>query len=707
MRDWLTRKQKETRRGRAELLLADRAAVWNARPENRQLPSLPQWVSIRLLTRKKDWTAPQRKMMRQAGRYHIVRGVAVTVLLFLLLGAGWEGFGRLRSRALMDNLLRAPTEDVPAVVRDMGPYHRWLDGPLHQAYTDAEASGDTRKQLHASLALLPSDPGQVDYLQGRLLTATPDEVVAIRGMLAPHKDTLVEPLWAVLEDVKADPGQRLRVACALAAYAPDDGRWEKVSGDVASRLMAENALVVGKWAEALKPVGRHLLPPLAVILQAEKYSAEERRTITGIYAGYAESVPNAFAALEAVLAEKSNPNASAEDRLDLMRRQANAAVVLAALGRWEKVAPLLRHTPDPTRRSYLIDRLAGGVEARAVIDRLSPEREPDVSARRALLLALGEFDEDRFPPIERASLSLGFLELYRDDPDPGIHGAVGWLLRRWGQQKEVEKIDAGLATGKVEGQRQWYVNGQRQTFTIVPPGEFETESGTKPGERVKVRVAHRFALATREVTVAEFRSFREYHDYNKNFAPTDDCPVDKVSWYDAAAYCNWLSEKEGIAEQERCYVPNEKGEYADGMKVKANAVRLSGYRLPTEAEWELACRAGSVMSWSMGESEDLLGKYAWYSTNSDGRSHKTSSLRPNELGLFDMHGNNWEWCSDVYRSGDSVRVFRGGGWVSFGSRSTPGNRSGDEPTRRVAALGFRLAGRGLAAVPSCEPAKNK
>ena len=242
--------------------------------------------------------------------------------------------------------------------------------------------------------------------------------------------------------------------------------------------MAENALVVGKWAEALQPAGRHLLPPLAALLLEEKRSAAERRTITGVYAGYAEGVPNAFAPLEAVLAEGSSPQASTEERLALARRQANAAVALAALGRWEKVSPLLRHSPDPTLRSYLIDRLGpGGAEARAVIDRLSPEREPDVSARRALLLALGDFDQDRLPPAEREALVPRLLESYRDDPDPGIHGAAGWLLRQWGQQEKVEEIDRGLATGKVEGQRQWYVNGQGQTFAIVPPGEFETEGG--------------------------------------------------------------------------------------------------------------------------------------------------------------------------------------------------------------------------------------
>src|SRR5262249_23232776 len=177
LRDWLTRKQKETRRGRAELLLADRASVWNARPERRQLPSLLQWLQIRWWTRKKNWTPPQRQMMRQAGRYHLARGLAVIVVLLLLLGASWEGFGRLRAQRLRDRLMEATTEDVPTIVAERTAYRRWLDQPLRQAYAEAEANGEKRKQLHVSLALLPVDADQVDYLLGRLLSGEPQEVL--------------------------------------------------------------------------------------------------------------------------------------------------------------------------------------------------------------------------------------------------------------------------------------------------------------------------------------------------------------------------------------------------------------------------------------------------------------------------------------------------------------------------------------------------
>src|SRR5262249_40367374 len=88
LRDWLTRKQKETRRGRAELRLAERAAQWSSKPENRHLPAWWEWANIRLLTRSKDWTAGQRKMMRKATRYHAVRGLALACLVGVLTFAG-------------------------------------------------------------------------------------------------------------------------------------------------------------------------------------------------------------------------------------------------------------------------------------------------------------------------------------------------------------------------------------------------------------------------------------------------------------------------------------------------------------------------------------------------------------------------------------------------------------------------------------------
>jgi formylglycine-generating enzyme required for sulfatase activity len=384
----------------------------------------------------------------------------------------------------------------------------------------------------------------------------------------------------------------------------------------------------------------------------------------------------------------------------LARRQANAAVALAALGRWDKVWPLLPHTPDPTLRSYLIDRLGpGGVEARALIDRLNAQREPDVSARRALLLTLAEFDAQQLLPAEREALAPRLLARYRDDPDPGIHGASGWLLRHWGQQAKVEEIDRELATGQVDGQRQWYVNRQGQTMVVLPQGEFTMGEGQ---QRKRRRIEHRFALSAREVTVAEFRRFRGKHEYGEQFAPTLDCPVNMVSWYDAAAYCNWLSEQEGIPKEQWCYLPNDRGLYAEGMKVPADFRRRTGYRLPTEEEWEYACRAGTVMGWSMGDADELLSRYAWYAVNADSKTHPVGSERPNDWGLFDLHGNTWEWCHEKFGDkeaingeedikGKSSRLLRGGAFNGPAMFARSAYRIGSAAGYRIGEIGFRPA----------------
>ena len=83
------------------------------------------------------------------------------------------------------------------------------------------------------------------------------------------------------------------------------------------------------------------------------------------------------------------------------------------------------------------------------------------------------------------------------------------------------------------------------------------------------------------------------------------------------------------------------------MKVKANCQALSGYRLPREVEWEYACRAGTVTAWTHGSDPDLLGHYAWYALNANSTMHPVGTLKPNGLGLFDAHGNAWQWCHDV------------------------------------------------------------
>jgi formylglycine-generating enzyme required for sulfatase activity len=388
-------------------------------------------------------------------------------------------------------------------------------------------------------------------------------------------------------------------------------------------------------------------------------------------------------------------------------------------------------------RSFLIERLGpGGVEARMLLARLDVEK--DTSIRRALVLSLGQYGPDRLPPAERQNLLPGLLDLYRNDPDPGIHGAAKWLLKKWEAAEKVKEIDeASRVASAPGGKRGWSVNSQGQTMVVIPKpreGVFWMGEGK---ERYQQPMGHTFAIASETVTVEQFQRFREEYQPDKRYAPTKDCPANDVSWYDAAAYCNWLSKREGIAEAQWCYeikrgaVPalaastvgllgspwgprpllaaalvfpartDHDDRYGNETKIKAGYRGLKGYRLPTEAEWEYACRAGSTVGYSFGESEELLERYGWFNRNSLGQSHPVALLKPNDLGVFDMHGNVWQWSHNGYDDktfdrGESVdrasdRVRRGGCWLYGAGLCRAADRYGSTPGLRGSGLGFRLA----------------
>ena len=212
LREWLTRKQRETRRGRAELLLAERASLWNASPENRNLPTVLEWASLRRLIGKRDWTEPQGKMMKQAGRFHGLRGLGLAALFGLFTWTGVQLYGEFQSSSMVRSLQTANTADVPGIITQMEGFRRWANPRLTKLFQEGKKPSD---RLHASLALLTADPAQVDFLTDRLVeSANPIELKVICDLLKEHKQSPATKLWSVLEDQNHDGERRFRAACA-------------------------------------------------------------------------------------------------------------------------------------------------------------------------------------------------------------------------------------------------------------------------------------------------------------------------------------------------------------------------------------------------------------------------------------------------------------------------------------------------------------
>ena len=199
--------------------------------------------------------------------------------------------------------------------------------------------------------------------------------------------------------------------------------------------------------------------------------------------------------------------------------------------------------------------------------------------------------------------------------------------------------------------------------------------------RYRVTLSRDFWLGKYEVTQAEYGALMGKNPSHFKDRPT--APVEKVTYLDAVAYCDALTQRERQA-----------GHLPAGYQ----------YQLPSEAQWEYACRAGTTNRYSFGDSATNAGEYAWTWENSEGTPHPVGEKRPNAWGLYDMHGNVWEWCLDwfgEYPAMDTIdpmgalrgkgRIFRGGGWNNEIQFARSANRFVMAPTSGIYFVGFRVA----------------
>jgi serine/threonine protein kinase/formylglycine-generating enzyme required for sulfatase activity len=804
LRAWLARKKLETRKGRAEVVLSERADTWEAKPEDKQLPTLWEWLNILRLTNKASWRPAEQRLMNRSNRYHIKR-LAISIILCLSIMCGglllkyWTEAAQLKREAsnLVNAIQSADYDKIPDLIAIAANMRDEVTPKLKAAIE--EHTPDSEERLKLSLALLTMEDEQLDYVFSRLLSADANKIPVIVASIAPFASQIESKLWQTIQ--QTDSEATLQAGSALAIIDPNSNKWDAVSEQVANKVVRENPLRIAIWLEAFRPVAKSLQPNLQRIYASTppahpqneidiateflaSYATDEFLTLhelilsgqpkqfARIFPLYQKFKRQAIDACRAEIAQLPSQSSSEPDdvsqrlkRLSQATRKANAAVALIRLGEPLPVLDFLKVDCDPEALSQFVYRVRGrDVSPLQLFDIFSilkervPPEDPIERQRHycrlyAVILTFGEYDIRQLPADSREPLLAQLAEMYSSHPSRAVHSALSWLLRRWGQEEVVRKVDESPIDYDESGLREWFVlkipppsgivqvqgNGEftdaaREstntneldqlepaqnphwqapiffTMIVFPGGEFNKG---KPGLKLLEKVDGPIAVSSREVTWEQYSPLdrgahrSEFFDtvkrdfVNSNLRLLDsafqpDAPAFGLNWYEAIYYCRWLTFARGLGEDSQSYLPLELPQKRPvwlTLPIETEwPVRLDrpGFRLLTESEWEYVARAGTETLFGFGDSETLFCEYGWCRENSQGLPKQTGLLRPSIGGLFDIHGNVWEWTNDWYARG-SVRVSRGGGFADTANAIQIAARSNTPPPSNLVNHGLRIA----------------
>jgi serine/threonine protein kinase/formylglycine-generating enzyme required for sulfatase activity len=712
LRAWLNQSRRRTVRGRAELRLTDHAEAYAARQETRQLPSWWEWLSILLFTSARRWSTADRAMMRSATRLHLLRSGLIMSAALLVGLFVYDRMAAVRAEELVQALATSDSRDVPQAAARLTAYGRWTRPRLLERMEFGSPDAGQRIRLLSGLQAV-GEPRDSELLEA-LGNAEPPLTVAIADVLSRFGKLpdLESRLWLVASASAQPPGRRLRAMCGLARLdsAAESEHWPIIAETTSALLLndvTENPGYFTTWVDAFAPARRWLTPPLRASFMDPARSESARALIANILAQYLadnpaelvelalNSAPRQFDVFFKALGSQADPlrgtiaaaassaiaeDATEEDKDALARRKANAILLLRELGNDQPLWPSLSYAPDPRVRSFLINHLRQVLTSPEQFSQHLADEDPGV--RQAVILVLGSAGNSGLGGEPREALVNALLHSYREDKDPGVHGAAEWSLARLEARTPLEQARAELATRGMRSGYGWYVTKSGITMTIfeqpgaVRLGSPQGEPGRDASDEAlwTCNLHWSFAVSTTEISQAQFHEIiPDYDKYLNEHAPTANCPANAVTWLDAVTYCRLLSERDGVPDSEMVIPPVDdlrRGNYA-------NFITHSGYRPPIEAEWEIACRGGTSTARFFGYAPDLLPQYCCYIANSAGQSWPVASGLPNATGMFDMLGNVSEWCFDRWAVRPDARWDDIAGSVGFGTLASYAARGND------------------------------
>ena len=638
-----------------------------------------------------------------------------------------------RLTGLVEALLSCKHDDFPVLRDRLQPYVASFADRLWQALHDERA--ETAVRFRAGLALAEFQPDSdcwtADdgvFLARTLLTKGVDRQRELRTDLQPIGPKLLDELFRAFQDPASSSEVRSAATAALATWA---GERPQLLAAAASQADAEQfAVLLPALQDACADLCRERPPWRSAMGGATSTGNSRNGTESVPYRPSTDADPPIVIALREIVRKQPADDAEEHERVALGRSRACAAIALLRLDADVAINDLFTPANDPETTTQFISGVrARGVTPAMLIECLDAANVE--STKVALILALGEFGLHEFAAKAGANLTQRISRWFQTDRSSAIHGACGWLLRAWGLADRVHAFDRAPHSADRDPHREWFTvqvgqhgePGLDMTMIVFPAGEFWMGSPASERDRQNQEARHRvrltrpFAMCDRLVSRGLFTRFlaetrgeaaaRAYLESVDETSPSDMHPAVGVNWYDAVLLARWLTAVSGLSESDQCYAdPATLTLDAHGYPVDRQwpfFPERQGYRLPTEAEWEYACRAGTITAFSFGSDQTLAGGYGWFQGNSSGNLHQSSPLRPTGRGLVSMHGNSSEWCHDwlgFIPGGQGVdptgaaegpcRAVRSGSYLSGVALSRSACRSGLPPEFAAPYGGMRL-----------------
>ena len=627
IREWQSRLQKATRKGRAEIRLAERGEVWQARPESRHLPTWTEWVSILTFANRSRWNESQTRMMKKATkRYTIMTAVlAGGLLCTCMLGYQYLSWNKASSRT--NQLVTASVGQVPSLLDAFKGNKGWSVSEINKVRSAHEKG--TQAHLFLSLALLRYGEAKPQDVQDVIYECDLQTLALLSKELKPFKSEFEASLWETVQDESLENEinlqgrpfcRRFNAALLLANFEPP-GRHDPKLGFVPGKYLeawsehddylADQLIYFANIERQHYATMMDLVRPLSPILvdqlssvMFDKSDDELRRSaaqtllidllsddvdqLADLFLnGNTQQIQSILPILDAAGGTNRSVLTSAirqpiemeEDWESKARRKGTATAFLLRQGvASEEVWEMFRFQSVPDARTHLIQRLKPlGVNPSSIAQRLLIEQ--DDSIRCGLIQALGEFEKSSLSQELQDNCTIVLKGHFGLAKSSGLRSHALWLLRQWGEDDWIAENLHSPASE--EDSRQWYVNSKGLTFIKLPR---HSEAN------------YRLDASMGEITVREFRDFNKDATWSTDYAPTKDCPCTHQTYNAVALYCNWLSREEGLSDDQLCYIEREGDsvlESEDALELVDDYQSRVGYRLPTAEEWFFLFHGGA------------------------------------------------------------------------------------------------------------------